>query len=136
MAHFSNFPSAYLFMNKPSNNPLFYYFILFSQTFCLTKAGPIRDRWLLDQPIGREIEKFGHVPLRLISAQNSRMLPTTIGCLMMCQELGTSHKLILSLKRTFGGVNDFCRSSGPEISSGKENKPIWKVSIQKRTANR
>ena len=32
---------------------------------------------ILDQPIGREIEKFGHVPLRLINAQNSRMLPTT-----------------------------------------------------------
>ena len=36
------------------------------------------DRWLLDQPIGREIEKFGHVPLRLINAQNLRMLQTTI----------------------------------------------------------
>ena len=36
------------------------------------------ESWLLDRPIGRELEQFGHVPLRLTNAQNLRMLPTTI----------------------------------------------------------
>ena len=41
---------------------------------------------------------------------------------MMCQE-------------HFEGRTIFEGRRGPEISSGKENKPIWKVSIKKKNAN-
>ena len=35
-------------------------------------------RSILDGPIGRELEKFGHVPLRLTNAQKSWMILTPI----------------------------------------------------------
>ena len=49
--HIDLFPSAYSFMNKPSNNPLFSF-----QTFCFTKAYNFCHLWLLDGPMRRELE--------------------------------------------------------------------------------
>ena len=75
------------------------------------------------------MKQFGHVPLRLTNAQNLLMLSTMIA--MSDDVSGTSLH-----NEHFEGRTIFVGRRGPEISSGKGNEPIWKVSIQKRTANR
>ena len=81
------------------------------------------------------MEKFGHVLLRLTNAQNSRMLPATIA---MSDDVAGSRdqSQINPLFKHFEGRTIIVGRRGPEISSGKGNEPIWKVSIKKRTANR
>ena len=55
----------------------------------------LEKRWLLDGPIGKELEQFGHVSHRLNNAQKSQMIPTAI---VVSQEVGNTLKLMLSLK--------------------------------------
>ena len=82
------------------------------------------------------MQKRGGVDL-FIDSQNSPMLPTTIA---MSNDVSGSWDLsqINPLFKTniLSGEHIFVGRLGPEISSSKGNKPIWKGSIQKRTANR